>query len=473
MIGEQPFAPTNWDPAETQQVLTAAIADNPQIDVIVSDFGPSLVGALPEFENSGRSIPAIATSDGNLLACFYEDHKADNPDFELFTISTQNDHARLAIQWAVALATGGETAGRRDLPIECSSRTRSPAQPNPVTCEPDLPGDDLPLRRDVRRRAGRPGRLSPTSIPRRYRRVVARTGTDRGNHRSAELSSMNELSSPSHPEARWSRPVNRRIVLSSISKRYGRCAPSHRRRPRDGRRRGARPARRERCGEVDADERRLGHDRPRRGTIEVDGALVERLTPSTAPQLGIAIVHQHPALLPDMTVAENIRVAVPRFVTLPAGRRVGLAIRRILDEVGFKPHLEDRVDTLSVVDKHLLELAKALVVSPGRAHPRRADRSARPGSRWRCCSATCARSRPPGSAVIYITHRLAEVTRHRRPGDDPARRRGPWRQSASTPSPTTTCSALIIGRRLESAFPPKADASSERRPDPGDRRSRG
>ena len=58
-IGQQPFEPTNWDPALTQQVLTAAIAKNPKIDVIVSDFGPSLVGALPQFEKSGRSIPAL------------------------------------------------------------------------------------------------------------------------------------------------------------------------------------------------------------------------------------------------------------------------------------------------------------------------------------------------------------------------------------------------------------------------------
>ena len=108
-IGEQPFEPTNWDPAVTQQVLTAAIAKNPKIDVIVSDFGPSLVGALPAFEKSGRSIPAIVTSDGNVLSCFYEDHKAKNADFKLYTVATGNDNARLAVDWAVALATGGKT----------------------------------------------------------------------------------------------------------------------------------------------------------------------------------------------------------------------------------------------------------------------------------------------------------------------------------------------------------------------------
>ena len=89
-------------------MLTAAIAKNPKIDVIVSDFGPSLVGALPVFEKSGRSIPALATSDGNVLSCFYEDHKAKNPDFKLFTVATGNDNARLAVDWAVALATGGK-----------------------------------------------------------------------------------------------------------------------------------------------------------------------------------------------------------------------------------------------------------------------------------------------------------------------------------------------------------------------------
>ena len=139
-IGEQPFEPTGWDPAVTQQVLTAAIASNPEIDVIVSDFGPSLVGALPEFENSGRSIPPIATSDGNLLGCFWEEKSPDNPDFKLMTIQTGNDHSRLAIQWAVALATGGVTPAASEHQHQVFENSVT-GDPNPVQCEPDLPGD--------------------------------------------------------------------------------------------------------------------------------------------------------------------------------------------------------------------------------------------------------------------------------------------------------------------------------------------
>ena len=208
MIGEQPFSPTNWDPAETQRVLTALIAENPEIDVIVSDFGPSLVGALPEFENSGRSIPLIATSDGNLLACFYDEHKPNNPDFELFTISTQNDHARLAIQWAVALATGGEPPGRRGLPdVRLRELDHRRAQPGHVRAGP--PRRHLPLRRDVRRGAGRAARLAPTVGPRRG--IAARDRpAEATDHRG---DNMNELElaveapgAGSHPAAA-DRPV--------------------------------------------------------------------------------------------------------------------------------------------------------------------------------------------------------------------------------------------------------------------------
>lgn len=139
-IGEQPFAPTNWDPALTQQVLTAAIAKNPKIDVLVSDFGPSLVGALPQFEKSGRSIPALVTTDGNVLSCFYEDHKAKNPGFKLFTVATGNDNARLAIDWAVALATGGTPPSSKKFEAPVFEDSVS-GTPNPVTCKKDLPGD--------------------------------------------------------------------------------------------------------------------------------------------------------------------------------------------------------------------------------------------------------------------------------------------------------------------------------------------
>jgi ribose transport system substrate-binding protein len=138
-VNPEPFAVTNWDPALTQKVLTAEIAKNEKIDVIVSDFGPSLVGALPLFNKSGKSIPALATSDGNSLGCFWTDVQKDNPDFKLFTVATGNDNVRLAVMHAVAAATGGTPPAENIFKAPVFEDSVS-GTPNPVQCRKDLPG---------------------------------------------------------------------------------------------------------------------------------------------------------------------------------------------------------------------------------------------------------------------------------------------------------------------------------------------
>ena len=139
-LNSEPFDVTNWDPALTQKVLTAEIAKNDKIDVIVSDFGPSLVGALPLFNKSGRSIPALATSDGNSLGCFWADNQNDqNKDFKLFTVATGNDNVRLAVEWAVAKVTGGKDPEENIFKAPAFEDSVS-GKPNAVQCKKDLPG---------------------------------------------------------------------------------------------------------------------------------------------------------------------------------------------------------------------------------------------------------------------------------------------------------------------------------------------
>jgi ribose transport system substrate-binding protein len=139
-IGQTPFQPTNWDPTLTQQLLTGDIAKYDKIDVIVSDFGPTLVSSLPLFTESGRPIPALATSDGNSLSCFWQEQKDAGNEFKMMTVATGNDNVRLAVDYAIAKATGGE------IPTEDSFKgpvfeDSVSGQPNGVQCRSDLPGD--------------------------------------------------------------------------------------------------------------------------------------------------------------------------------------------------------------------------------------------------------------------------------------------------------------------------------------------
>ncbi len=137
-IDQTPFVPTNWDPTLTQTLLSAAIGKYPKIDVIVSDFGPTLVSSLPLFTKSGRAIPALATSDGNSLACYWKSQQAAHP-FKLTTVATGNDNVRLAVDYAIAKATGGAipTADSFKSPVFEDSTDSA----KPVKCDSSLPGD--------------------------------------------------------------------------------------------------------------------------------------------------------------------------------------------------------------------------------------------------------------------------------------------------------------------------------------------
>ncbi len=201
---------------------------------------------------------------------------------------------------------------------------------------------------------------------------------------------------------------------------------------------------------------------PDAGTIGFDGSVVENLTPVVAQELGIAIVHQHPAVLPDMTVAENIRVAVAPEHLRRRHRDERKAMRALLDDVHFLGHLEDRVSSLSVAWRHLLELAKAFAVSPRLLI---LDEPTAPLAQdsVELLFAAVRRVAAEGTAVVYITHRLAEV---RQIADRvTVLRDGKLRgTSAVADISDAELLALIIGRTLEATFPPKHAAQAEEAP---------
>jgi ribose transport system ATP-binding protein len=169
-------------------------------------------------------------------------------------------------------------------------------------------------------------------------------------------------------------------------------------------------------------------------------------------------VHQHPAVLPDMTVEENIRVAIPHAV-LRSGAGERATMLSMLSEVGSTAHLADRVEDLSIAQKHLLEIAKALVLSPTLLI---LDEPTAPLGQdsvdmlFRLIRAAAAR----GSAVVYITHRLAEV---RDLADRvTVLRDGKLRGTSDVDAITDEqLLALIVGRQLDSTFPPKLQAGTD------------
>ena len=134
-IGPIPYAITNWDPAQEQKQLAAALSRYPNIGVVVGDFGGAMASSLVAFATAHRKIPPIVSEDNNLLGC-----AAVSKKFPLFTMSTGNWIVRNVMQIAVAHATGGKVppvTTAVEVPFEDSTT----GKPNPPKCDKSLPGD--------------------------------------------------------------------------------------------------------------------------------------------------------------------------------------------------------------------------------------------------------------------------------------------------------------------------------------------
>ena len=145
---------------------------------------------------------------------------------------------------------------------------------------------------------------------------------------------------------------------------------------------------------------------PELGVIEFEGSRISSMSPETAASLGISISFQHPAVLDDLSVLENFQVALPP--SLFVGKSAQTVARNALDAVGLRLPLRTRADALTVAQKHLLEIAKALAIKPKVLildEPTASlDQAATDMlfDRIREVVRT-------GTSVIYITHRLAEL----------------------------------------------------------------
>ncbi|MBW6418903.1 ATP-binding cassette domain-containing protein [Celeribacter sp. PS-C1] len=191
---------------------------------------------------------------------------------------------------------------------------------------------------------------------------------------------------------------------------------------------------------------------PDRGEITFEGRSASPLTPEKAAELGIAISYQHPAIVEDLSVLENLQVSLPP--ALFEGRKAQEVAREVMSAVGLDVPLNMRAEGLTIGQKLLLEIAKALATKPKVLildEPTASldkDASDMLFERVRAAAAR-------GTAVIYITHRLAEIRQigHRVTvlRDGHVAGSGLVRDLSDS-----ELLDMIVGRKLDSTFPPKA-----------------
>ena len=94
---------------------------------------------------------------------------------------------------------------------------------------------------------------------------------------------------------------------------------------------------------------------PSAGTISAGGTDRERLTTAEALDLGISIVHQTPALLPDLTVAENMALAIPAHLRASIFS-IDAWVQEKLASVGSRVSPDTKCSDLPIAEKQLIEI---------------------------------------------------------------------------------------------------------------------
>jgi len=148
------------------------------------------------------------------------------------------------------------------------------------------------------------------------------------------------------------------------------------------------------------------------GTVALDGAILHDNSPHRSRQLGIAAIYQQPAIFPDLTVAENIAL-----VNEPGSlfRKVEWAARRkrakeLIEAIGAEIDPDREAGTLTMPEQQLVEIAKALGANvrvlildepTASLTERETDR----------LFEIVRRLRTSGAGIVYISHRLEELSR--------------------------------------------------------------
>jgi ribose transport system ATP-binding protein len=191
---------------------------------------------------------------------------------------------------------------------------------------------------------------------------------------------------------------------------------------------------------------------PDEGTVSICSQRLTRASIGEAHDLGLALVHQHPAVLPDLTVTENMLLAVPK------AHRQGYQrdedwVRAQLQQVGSTADPFARLADVDIAQSHLIELAKALAVKP-KVLILDEPTAALTANLVDILFENIRKAAAGGATIIYISHRLQEI---RQIADAvTVMRDGEVKGGGAIDELSDEeILQLIVGRSIKNTYPPK------------------
>ncbi|TML27751.1 MAG: sugar ABC transporter ATP-binding protein [Actinobacteria bacterium] len=146
---------------------------------------------------------------------------------------------------------------------------------------------------------------------------------------------------------------------------------------------------------------------PDGGAVEIGGHRRRRGSPAEARRFGLGIAYQAYSHVLDLSVGENLYLAVPQEEQPRFGRMEEWASAR-LEEFKLELPVSARVRALSLVQRQLLEVVKALLAKPKVLLLDEPTTALGPKEVEQLHELVLQRSRA-GVGIVYVSHRLPEV----------------------------------------------------------------
>ena len=198
--------------------------------------------------------------------------------------------------------------------------------------------------------------------------------------------------------------------------------------------------------------------KPDCGDVLFKGDSILNCSPDAIRQMGIAMVYQELTVLPELTVAQNIFLNQEQRIQ----QRKGLLNEKVLrnkaealaKEYGISIDPYVRVADLSVAEQQMVEILKALALSPEVLILDEPTSALAFEEVNRLYEIVC-RIRARGTSVLFISHRMDEVFRF---GDEmTVLKDGKVVETISVKETTSDdVIRMMVGRELHDIFPPKA-----------------
>ncbi|MCF8019524.1 MAG: sugar ABC transporter ATP-binding protein [Vallitaleaceae bacterium] len=142
------------------------------------------------------------------------------------------------------------------------------------------------------------------------------------------------------------------------------------------------------------------------GTITFDGAIVHHTSPVESQRMGMSIIYQELNLVNTMSVGENVFLG--RFKEMGGMRGTHTKAKALLDSIGANLDTYQLVDELSVSEKQMVEIAKALSFESKLIIMDEPSSSLTQDEMDKLI-AVIKQLKEKGITIIYISHKLDEI----------------------------------------------------------------